>query len=260
MKIKKIMAAALATLALSSGGAASAAAVNGYIGSPAPSMVLYTGTPKWVQIHSTGSAPHFSNLSTKQISILRIHNAKVLKTTYSEHTQTQRMNKVQAAYPGAALMNASAFNGPIAALGLQINNGMLFNDWNGAVGSTYVINKNGSFASYTSATPISTILKNGAAMSFSYGTLLISNGKTTPNRAIGSGWQSFAGNDAQKNLYQIVIHPGTSYGTLMATLAKYHLQNLITLDAAGSSQLALGKSVLVKSSDSRPVADWIVAK
>ena len=241
---------------------------NGYIeeatGKLAPAssnLVVFTGQPEWVQVHSKDKESKFTNLSTSQISIVRANNPKVLKTAYSLQTQTFRMDKAISLYPDAAIMNASGFTGTIGAIGFQINNGKVFNDWNSANESTFVINKDGTCAAYTAATSADTIIKNGAAMSFSFGSILIQNGQVLPNDGT-IGWEkhSFIANDKNNNIYLIVIKANTGYDTLISTVSKYNLENMVAMDAGGSSMLSLQGKVLSPSEDNRAVGDYIILK
>ncbi len=82
--------------------------------------------------------------------------------------------------------------------GFQINNGKLFKDWNSdkRAKNAFVFNKDGSVKVYDSSTPASKILQNGTETSFSFGSILIKDGKSLPSDGTVN-WEihSFLGND-----------------------------------------------------------------
>ncbi|MCL2112640.1 MAG: phosphodiester glycosidase family protein [Streptococcaceae bacterium] len=227
------------------------------------SLVSDVGTPEWVKVPSKQKLAKFANLSKNGITIYRINNAQVLKTTTNLTDQRMRMAEVIAKYPDSLIMNASAFDmntGKI--LGFQVNNGELLNDWSpSGLQYTFVINKNGSCKIYDSSTPASTIIKNGAAQSYDFGTALIRDGKTVPSDG-SVNWEihAFIANDKSNNLYVILSDTNAGYDNIMKGVASLNLENMLLLDSGGSSQLSVNGKTIVASQDNRAVPDYIVMK
>ena len=243
---------------------------NGYIASSSTAVasgsmnvVADVGAPQWVKVPSSTNLARFTDLSKGDLTIYRINNPEVLKTASSLMAPRTLMNDEIAKYPNTLIMNASAFdmnNGKI--VGFQINNGQLLQDWN-ATGMqyTFVINKDGSCKIYDSSTPASTIIQNGAAQSYDFGTALIRDGKVVPSDG-SVNWEihTFIGNDKDNNLYVIISATNAGYENIMNGVSSFNLENLLELDSGGSSQLSVNGKVVVPSQDNRAVPDYIIMK
>ncbi|MDR0300510.1 MAG: phosphodiester glycosidase family protein [Streptococcaceae bacterium] len=225
-------------------------------------LVADAGDAQWIQMKSAQQLQKFTDFSSTGIKIIRVNNAKVLKTTTSLASPDLLMSDLTAKYPDTLIMNASYFNMSTGAVaGFQINNGKLINDWTSGAETSFVINSNGTVATYDASTPASTIIHNGGAMSFSFWSLLIKDGKIlTSDGSFDWKKHSLIGNDKDNNLFLIVTDTNYGYGNLMQTISKFNLQNLEMLDGGGSSQLSLKGETLFPSEDNRPVPDFIVVK
>lgn len=244
-------------------------ASNGYlekssqaIASGTATIVDDAGDPQWLQVKSKTSGDKFTDLSRGQLVIYKVNNPKVLKTAHSLSMQSMKLADVVAKYPNALIMNASGFNFATGVLtGFQINNGKLFQDWGEGVNAltAFVLNKDGSSKTYDSTTPASTILKNGAIESYSFGKILIKDGVVAENDG-SVNWEihSFIGNDKDNNLYLIISDTSAGYDNIMSTLATFNLQNLVLMDGGGSSQMALKGQTIYPSQDDRGITDFIV--
>lgn len=227
-------------------------------------IVSDTGLPSWVQIHSEGSGNQLTDLSAGNFKIFKAHNVKVLKTATSIHMPVMKINELVKIYPNALIMNASGFNMTTDEVtGFQINNGKLFKDWGSDKRATdaFVINQNGSCKIYDASTAASTLLKNGAAMSFSFGSILIRDGKVQTNDG-SVDWMihSFIGNDKENNLYLIISDTNTGYDNIMAKFKELGLENVILMDGGGSSQMSFEGKTIYSSQDNRAVNDYIILK
>lgn len=246
-------------------------AKNGYLSSSSQvvasgtaQVVEDTGAPRWTQVKSEDTLSKFTDLSRGDLIIYRANNPKALKTATSIYANGMTMRQMIAQYPNSLIMNMSGFNFLNGlTTGFQINNGQLFQDWGYTNNDSYafVINKNGTSGVYDSRTPASTILANGAAQSYSFGTILIRNGKVQPNDG-SVNWEihSFIATDARNNLYLIISKTQAGYQNIMDTLAPFHLENLVLMDGGGSSQLSLNGKIIFPSQDNRAVADYIVLR
>ncbi|MDR0298610.1 MAG: phosphodiester glycosidase family protein [Streptococcaceae bacterium] len=242
---------------------------NGYISnSSAPAaigtaeVVADAGTAQWVQIKSSKKEKKFTDLSEAGIKIIKANNPLVLKTATSHKTPTRLLSEVMADYPDAAIMNASGFDMSTGSvLGFQINNGKLFGDWTGSGEASFVINSDGTCAAYDSTSSASEILQKGAAMSFTFSSILVKNGTVQPNDG-SFDWKKHAliGNDAENNIYLIITDTNYSYDMLLKIVSGFKMQNLVQMDGGGSSQLALKGKVLFPSEDNRAIPDYIVLK
>lgn len=222
------------------------------------------GESGWIKIPSKGSGEKFTNLSSGSLTIYKAHNPQVLKTATATHPNLQVLSQVMSQYPSALIMNASGFNMQNGAItGFQINNGKLITNWgeNKRANEAFVINKDGSMTTYDSTTPASQILANGAEQSYSFGKILIKDGKVTPNDG-SVNWMihSFIGNDKDNNLYLIISETSAGYENIMKQLANLNLTNLVLMDGGGSSQMGLNNQTIVASQDNRQVGDFIVLK
>lgn len=220
------------------------------------------GEPGWVQVHSKGSGDKFTNLSTANLTIYKAHNPQVLKTATSTQPTLQVLPDVMAQYPDALIMNASGFNMETGGItGFQINNGALLTNWgeNKRANEAFIINKDGSMTTYNSSTPASQILANGAEQSYSFGKILIKDGKVQEDDG-SVNWMihSFIGNDKNNNLYLIISETSAGYENIMAQVADLKLVNLVLMDGGGSSQMGLKGQTIVPSQDNRQVGDFIV--
>lgn len=229
-------------------------------------VVADAGSPEWVKVPSTQKLEKFTDLSTGGLTIYRINNPEVLKTTTQLQQPLLRMADMISQYPNTLIMNASAFDmeNTNQVVGLQINNGKLIRDWNPTSTSTqyaFIINKDGSCKIYDSTTPASTIIKNGAAQSYDFGTALIRDGKTVPSDG-SVNWEihAFIANDKSNNLYVILSDTNAGYDNIMKGVASLHLENMLLLDSGGSSQLSVKGKTIVASQDNRAVPDYIVMK
>lgn len=227
-------------------------------------VIANTGEPQWVQVKSKGSGEKFTDLSSGSFFIYKVHNPQVLKTAVSIEAPTTLISDVVAKYPNTLIMNASGFDfGSKVITGFQINNGQLFKDWgtDGAAYNAFVINKDGSSKVYDSSTPASKIIADGAAMSFSFGSILIKNGKVQPNDGTVN-WMihSFIGNDADNNIYVIISDTSTGYENIMAKFQELGLKNAVVMDGGGSSQMSFKGQTIYPSQDERSVNDFIVLK
>ena len=141
-------------------------------------------TSEWVKVPSTVNLDKFTDLSTNGITIYRINNPEVLKTSTNLTDQRMKMADVIAKYPNALIMNASAFNMQTGQVtGFQINNGKLIQDWSPGttVQYAFVINKDGSCKIYDSSTPAATVIQNGGQQSYDFGAAIIRDGKIQPS-------------------------------------------------------------------------------
>lgn len=223
-----------------------------------------TGESGWVKIHSDGSGEKFTNLSAGSLTIYKAHSPQVLKTATATHPSLQVLSQVMSQYPNALIMNASGFNMQNGAItGFQINNGKLITNWgeNKRANEAFVINKDGSMTTYDSSTPASKILANGAEQSYSFGKILIKDGKVTPNDG-SVNWMihSFIGNDKDNNLYLVISETSAGYDNIMNQVASLNLTNFVLMDGGGSSQMGLNNQTIVASQDNRQVGDFIVLK
>lgn len=222
------------------------------------------GESGWIKIPSKGTGEKFTNLSSGSLTIYKAHNPQVLKTATATHPNLQVLSQVMAQYPDALVMNASGFNMDNGAItGFQINNGKLITNWgeNKRANEAFVINKDGSMTTYDSSTPASQILANGAEQSYSFGEVLIKDGKVTSNNG-SVNWMihSFIGNDKDNNLYLIISETGAGYENIINQIASLNLTNLVLMDGGGSSQMGLNNQTIVASQDNRQVGDFIVLK
>lgn len=223
-----------------------------------------TGNASWLQIVSQGTDEKFTNLSSGDFKIYKAHSPQILKTATSADSPVLSMSEVISKYPNSLIMNASGFNMTTGKItGFQINNGKLFKDWNSDKRATnaFVFNKNGSSEIYNSTTPASEILKKGAEMSFSFGSILIKDGKSLPSDGTVN-WEihSFIGNDKDNNIYLIISDTSTGYQSIMEKFQKLHLENVQVMDGGGSSQMSLNGQIIYPSQDSRSVNDYIVLR
>lgn len=189
---------------------------------------------------------------------------QVLKTATSSHPSLQILPDVMSQYPDALIMNASGFNMETGDItGFQINNGKLLTNWgeNKRANEAFIINKNGSMTTYDSTTPASKILANGAQQSYSFGKILIKDGKVLPSDgAVNWMIHSFIGNDKDNNLYLMISETSAGYDNIMKQIANLNLTNLVLMDGGGSSQMGLNNQAIVASQDNRQVGDFIVIK
>lgn len=223
-----------------------------------------TGNASWFQIVSQGTDEKFTNLSSGDFKIYKAHSPQILKTATSANSPVVSMSEVISKYPNSLIMNASGFNMTTGKItGFQINNGKLFKDWNSDKRATnaFVFNKNGSSNIYNSTTPASEILKKGAEMSFSFGSILIKDGKSLPSDGTVN-WEihSFIGNDKDNNIYLIISDTSTGYQSIMEKFQELHLENVQVMDGGGSSQMSLNGQIIYPSQDSRSVNDYIVLR
>ncbi|GAB2023945.1 phosphodiester glycosidase family protein [Lactovum odontotermitis] len=221
-----------------------------------------TGGAQWVQVKSATQTTKFTDLSNGSIKIIKANNPQVLKTAVSTTTPAVLMADVVARFPNTAIMNASGFDmntGFVASF--QINNGQLFRDWSSSTETTFVINKDGTCAAYDSSTPASEILQKGAAMSFSFGGIIMKDGAIVPSDG-SFDWKkhSLIGNDKDNNIYLIVTDTNYGYDGLLQAISGFNMQNLVLMDGGGSSQLTLNGETLFPSEDNRAVPDYIVLK
>lgn len=223
-----------------------------------------TGTASWLQIVSQGTGEKFTDLSSGDFKIYKAHSPQILKTATSAESPVLSMSEVISKYPNSLIMNASGFNMTTGKInGFQINNGKLFKDWNSDKRATnaFVFNKNGSSDIYNSTTPASDILKKGAEMSFSFGSILIKDGKSLPSDGTVN-WEihSFIGNDKDNNIYLIISDTSTGYQSIMEKFQDLHLENVQVMDGGGSSQMSLNGQIIYPSQDSRSVNDSIILR
>ncbi len=228
-------------------------------------VTLNNDGTEWVQVVSTGKVnKKVQDLSTADLVIYRIHNPKILKTVTSLTTAPQSMDTMMAKYPKSLIMNTSGFNmQTYAPIGLQINRGTLISDWSsGSYGrNAFVVNKDGSTKLYSDATSAQTIINNGGEMSFSFGSIVIKNGKTYANDgSLNWKYHNLIGTDLNNNIYLIVTLHAVTYPKVMAQLADLNLQNLIIMDGGGSSQLSYNGDKKWASEDDRSVPDFIVLR
>ena len=230
----------------------------------ATEKVANVGEARWVQVHAKGKGDKFTDLSTANVTIYKAHNPQVLKTATSAHPTLAVLPDVMAQYPDSLIMNASGFNmGTGDITGFQINNGALLTNWgeNKRAYEAFVINKDGSMTTYDSTTPASQILANGAEQSYSFGKILIKDGKVQENDG-SVNWMihSFIGNDKNNNLYLMISETSAGYENIMHQVANLNLTNLVLMDGGGSSQMGLKGQTIVPSQDNRQVGDFIVLK
>lgn len=223
-----------------------------------------TGKAGWLQIVSQGSGKKFTDLSDGNFKIYKAHSPQLLKTATSADSPVMSMSEVVSKYPNSLIMNASGFNMSTGKVtGFQINNGKLFKDWNSdkRAKNAFVFNKDGSVKVYDSSTPASKILQNGTETSFSFGSILIKDGKSLPSDGTVN-WEihSFLGNDKNNNIYLIISDTSTGYQAIMSELQALHLENAIVMDGGGSSQMSLNGQPIYPSQDNRSVNDYIVLK
>ena len=234
------------------------------VASDSTEKVEDAGESGWIKIPSKGSGEKFTNLSSGSLTIYKAHNPQVLKTATATHPSLQVLSQVMAQYPDALVMNASGFNMDSGEItGFQINNGKLITNWgeNKRANEAFVINKDGSMTTYDSSTPASKILANGAEQSYSFGKILIKDGKVTPNDG-SVNWMihSFIGNDKDNNLYLVISETSAGYDNIMNQVASLNLTNFVLMDGGGSSQMGLNNQTIVASQDNRQVGDFIVLK
>ncbi|GAB2023525.1 hypothetical protein RyT2_26020 [Pseudolactococcus yaeyamensis] len=234
------------------------------IASDTTEKVASVGEANWVQVQSKGKSEKFTNLSTANITIYKAHNPQVLKTATSAHPTLAVLPDVMTQYPDALIMNASGFNMETGDItGFQINNGALLTNWgeNKRAYEAFVINKDGSMTTYDSTTPASQIIANGAEQSYSFGKILIKDGKVQENDG-SVNWMihSFIGNDKANNLYLMISETSAGYEAIMEQIADFNLTNLVLMDGGGSSQMGLNGQTIVPSQDNRQVGDFIVLK
>lgn len=224
----------------------------------------HAGDAGWIKLSAKGSGEKFTNLSTANVTIYKAHNVQVLKTATSSHPSLQILPDVMSQYPDALIMNASGFNMETGDItGFQINNGKLLTNWgeNKRANEAFIINKNGSMTTYDSTTPASKILANGAQQSYSFGKILIKDGKVLPSDgAVNWMIHSFIGNDKDNNLYLMISETSAGYDNIMKQIANLNLTNLVLMDGGGSSQMGLNNQAIVASQDNRQVGDFIVIK
>uniref|UniRef100_UPI003241BC5E phosphodiester glycosidase family protein n=1 Tax=Lactococcus sp. TaxID=44273 RepID=UPI003241BC5E len=221
-------------------------------------------TSEWVKVSSTVNLDKFTDLSTNGITIYRINNPEVLKTSTNLTDQRMKMADVIAKYPNALIMNASAFNMQTGQVtGFQINNGKLIQDWSPGttVQYAFVINKDGSCKIYDSSTPAATIIQNGGQQSYDFGAAIIRDGNIQPSDG-SVDWKIhiFIANDKDNNLYAILSDTNAGYDNIMKSVSNLKLQNMLLLDSGGSSQLSVNGKTIVASQDDRAVPDYIVMK
>ncbi|HEY0222608.1 MAG TPA: phosphodiester glycosidase family protein [Lactovum miscens] len=227
-------------------------------------IVADAGTPEWIKVSSLKKLNKFTDLSKNGLTIYRINNPEVLKTTQTLTQPLVHMSDMIAIYPNTLIMNASAFamGTTNEVVGLQINNGKLLGDWPPA-GTQYafVINKDGSCKIYDSATSADTIVQNGGMQSYDFGTALIRDGQVVPSDG-SVNWEIhvFIANDKDNNLYVILSDTNAGYNTIMMGVKSLNLKNMLLLDSGGSSQLSVNGKVVVASQDDRAVPDFIVMK
>ena len=232
--------------------------------SEATISVENTGEAGWGNVKSQGYSDKFTDLSTGSFKIYKAHSPQILKTATSADSPVMSMSEVVSKYPNSLIMNASGFNMSTGKVtGFQINNGKLFKDWNSdkRAKNAFVFNKDGSVKVYDSSTPASKILQNGAETSFSFGSILIKDGKSLPSDGTVN-WEihSFLGNDKNNNIYLIISDTSTGYQAIMSELQALHLENAIVMDGGGSSQMSLNGQPIYPSQDNRSVNDYIVLK
>ena len=221
-------------------------------------------TSEWVKVSSTVNLDKFTDLSTNGITIYRINNPEVLKTSTNLTDQRMKMADVIAKYPNALIMNASAFNMQTGQVtGFQINNGKLIQDWSPGttVQYAFVINKDGSCKIYDSSTPAATIIQNGGQQSYDFGAAIIRDGNIQPSDG-SVDWKIhiFIANDKDNNLYAILSDTNAGYDNIIKSVSNLKLQNMLLLDSGGSSQLSVNGKTIVASQDDRAVPDYIVMK
>ncbi|MDR0300041.1 MAG: phosphodiester glycosidase family protein [Streptococcaceae bacterium] len=229
-------------------------------------LITNVGTPAWVKVPSTQKLDKFTDMSSGDLTIYRINNPEVLKTTVQLKSPLIKMATMVSEYPDSLIMNASAYQmgGTNEIAGLQINNGKLIKDWSPTSTSTqyaFIINKDGSCKIYDASTPAGTILQNGGEQSYDFGTALIRDGKVMPSDG-SVNWEihTFIANDAANNLYVILSATNAGYDAIMSGVQKFHLTNMLLLDSGGSSQLSVKGKVVFPSQDDRSVPDYIVMK
>jgi exopolysaccharide biosynthesis protein len=227
-------------------------------------IVADAGIPEWVKVPSDKKLAKFTELSKNGLTIYRINNPEVLKTTQTLQQPLVRMDAMVAQYPDSLIMNASAFmmGASNEVAGLQINNGQLLRDW-APTGLNYafVINKDGSCKIYDSTTPASKIISDGGAQSYDFGAALIRDGQVVPSDG-SVNWEihAFIANDKDNNLYVILSDTNAGYDNIMAGVSDLYLENMLLLDSGGSSQLSVRGKTIVPSQDNRAVPDYIVMK
>ena len=227
-------------------------------------LVDDAGTPEWIKVPSKVNLDKFTDLSTNGITIYRINNPEVLKTSTNLTDQRMKMADVIAKYPNALIMNASAFNMQTGQVtGFQINNGKLIQDWSPGttVQYAFVINKDGSCKIYDSSTPAATIIQNGGQQSYDFGAAIIRDGNIQPSDG-SVDWKIhiFIANDKKNNLYAILSDTNAGYDNIMKAVSNLNLENMLMLDSGGSSQLSVSGKIIVASQDDRAVPDYIVMK
>ena len=229
-------------------------------------VVSDAGAAEWLKVSSNTKLQKVTNLSKDGLTIYRINNPQILKTTTVLQQPLMRMADMIAQYPDTIIMNGSAFamGGTNEVVGLQINNGKLIRDWNDTSSGmqyAFIINKDGSCQIYDSTIPASTIIENGGQQSFDFGTAIIRDGKIQPSDG-SVDWKihSFIANDNENNLYVILSDTNAGYENIMAEVSSLNLQNMLLLDSGGSSQLSLNGTIIVPSQDDRAIPDYIVIK
>ncbi|MDR0199001.1 MAG: phosphodiester glycosidase family protein [Streptococcaceae bacterium] len=239
------------------------------IAAPAPAglIVQDTGTPQWIQIKSKGSGRLFQDLSDNYygLTIYRIHNPRILKTATTLYPDEKYLYDMENQYPNALIMNASGWNmltGQLA--GFQINNGKLFQDWDITNHATaaFVVYKNGTTGVVSDSTSAQSLITNGAAQTYSFGSILVKNGKILPDDGTVN-WEihSFIGADKNNNIITIISDTSSwNRSVLEQVTHDLHLESLVVLDGGGSSQLAVRGNTIVPSQDDRPIADFVVMK
>ena len=230
----------------------------------AATSVENTGIAGWLQVKSKGTGEKFTDLSTGSFKIYKAHSPQILKTAVATNSPVMSMAAVAQKYPNSLIMNASGFNMTTGEVtGFQINNGKLFKDWDSdkRAKNAFVFNKDGSAEVYDSSTAATKILENGADMSFSFGSILIKDGKTLPSDGTVN-WEihSFLGNDKDNNIYLIISDTNTNYQTIISEFEALHLENVVVMDGGGSSQMSINGQTIYPSQDNRSVNDYIVLK
>ncbi len=228
------------------------------------SLVKDTGEASTIKLNSKEGGDKFTDLSSGSFKIYKANNVEVLKTATSIDAPAFTLQEMMQKYPEALIMNASGFNMTnMHITGFQMNNGKLFKDWGSdkRANNAFVINGDGSSQIYDSSVPASTIIKNGGKMSFSFGSVLIRDGKVQTNDG-SVNWMihSFIANDANNNLYLIISDTSTGYDQIMDKFKELDLKNAVVMDGGGSSQMAFKGQVIYPSQDQRSVNDFIILK
>lgn len=227
-------------------------------------IVESTGEAQTVKLNSQKNDEKFTDLSSNSFKIYKANNVEVLKTATSIDAPAFSLEDMIQKYPDALIMNASGFNmNNMHITGFQMNNGKLFKDWGSdkRANNAFVINEDGSSQIYDSTVPASTIIENGGKISFSFGSVLIREGKVQKNDG-SVNWMihSFIANDEENNLYLIISDTSTGYEPIMSKFKELNLKNVVVMDGGGSSQMAYKGKVIYPSQDQRSVNDFIILK